>query len=264
MDIAQFITKSNKCKTLEGKTLESVLDPRGKTLKSVLDPRGKKRADNVYHYRPTFIDEQTGGEIKAGGALFYHKNKLLMIYSRNNYEDFGGKTSLEDNSIEMTIAREVEEESNNIISRDFVLSKIQDEKNDIDRYYIPQSKYLVYLIELDNFIDVELFGDLEITDNIKRNVEWIDAGDFFKVARSFRLNNKSLFSRIKNIVDTNKNLDKMTNQYIDIDKELKSEIDIYYENMKIMKYVNKTKYLHKYAKQRYNYLRKPNNVKYVC
>ena len=59
-------------------------------------------------------------ELSASGVLLYRTNpdtselELLVIYSRNNYEDFGGRVDLDDQSIAHTAAREAWEESNEL------------------------------------------------------------------------------------------------------------------------------------------------------
>lgn len=118
--------------------------------------------------RPTFyLDEKP---IRAGGVLLYRGDySFLMIYSRGNYEDFGGRTDNIDTCIEDTVAREAEEESNGVLTREYVRMQLDNGKI----FYNSPSKYIVYIAEITENFDPESFGDIEIHDNIKRTVEWI-------------------------------------------------------------------------------------------
>ena len=59
-------------------------------------------------------------EIKAGGVLFVHGKdkkevliqKVFEMDGKLRYSDFGGKTDNDDSTIDITIARELHEESN--------------------------------------------------------------------------------------------------------------------------------------------------------
>lgn len=131
--------------------------------------------------RPTFyLDESNKSRpLRAGGVLPYlFRNGipyLLMIKCNERYEDFGGKTSLEDKSIKETIAREAWEESNQIISLEYARQKIKGHG-----IYFPKGKYLVYLIEAERDYDVESFGTEEIFENIPRTVEWVPVSSIHK------------------------------------------------------------------------------------
>jgi hypothetical protein len=74
--------------------------------------------------RPTFyLNDDPEKPLRASGVLFYRFDmeemdyKLLLIYSRDKYEDFGGCTDDVDDNIKETAVREVEEESNKIFSQ---------------------------------------------------------------------------------------------------------------------------------------------------
>lgn len=134
--------------------------------------------------RPTFYFKTKNSPVRAGGVLFYRysniNNKeeyhLLLTYSRDIYEDFGGCSDNKDKSIEDMVAREVEEESNGIFSKEYVLDKI---KNEIP-IYIKLCKYVMYFIQIDEYYDPEVFGNREICDNFSRTVEWINYLEFKK------------------------------------------------------------------------------------
>ena len=156
--------------------------------------------------RPTFyFKEDSNRPIRAGGVLFYRRDKnrtnVLMIKNRGRYEDFGGRTDAIDTSIEDTIAREVEEESNGIFNSVEIKSYLKD-KNTIS---IHNSKYLLYFVELDKYYDPELFGDKEIHDNINRTVEWVSYDkltnkDFINNFLHYRLKNKNFFDGLKRCI----------------------------------------------------------------
>jgi len=138
--------------------------------------------------RPTFtLNEQ---QVRAGGVLFYYHNKkpdqfeLLMINSRNKYEDFGGQTDEADKDFYDTICREVEEESNGIFPREFISDKIKS----LEPIYIKHCKYVLYCVELDDHIDPSIFGDHEDTDDINRTVEWVSYDDFISQEIKKKLN----------------------------------------------------------------------------
>lgn len=123
--------------------------------------------------RPTFTHDNQ--QVRAGGVLFYNHNKtndqysLLMIKSRNKYEDFGGQTDEVDKDFLDTVSREVEEESNYIFPKEFIMTQIQN----MEPIYIKQCKYILYCVKLDDYIDPTIFGDHEDEDDIERTVEWV-------------------------------------------------------------------------------------------
>lgn len=129
--------------------------------------------------RPTFTLEDDK-PIRAGGILFYHHDqktnqyKLLMINSRNKYEDFGGQTDEVDKDYLDTVSREVEEESNGIIPKDYIRDKIKN----LEPIYIKHCKYILYCVEADAYYNPIIFGDHEVVDDINRTVEWISYDDF--------------------------------------------------------------------------------------
>lgn len=159
----------------------------------------------IYNYnkRPTFYyNNNKDHPIRAGGVLFYYKGKgeaqLLMIKNHisNKYEDFGGKTDSQDKTIYDTIAREVEEESNNIFDKDHIINKIKQNHH----AHFCFGKYLLYLVELDEYVDPTKFGDLEIHDNLPRTVEWIPISDI--LSKKFRNGCLHLRLRHKVFYDT--------------------------------------------------------------
>lgn len=153
--------------------------------------------------RPTF--DYNEKPVRAGGILFYKKNietdkyELLLIHSRNQYEDFGGCSDVKDKNIQDTIVREVYEESNKIFKKKFIRKKIKNS----EPIYIPRCKYLMYFVELDKYYNPTDFGDTEIFENIQRTVHWIDYDNFenedFINSLNFRLKGYSILNHLKNL-----------------------------------------------------------------
>lgn len=119
--------------------------------------------------------------ISAGGCLFYkiinNKIKLLLIeYDDKTYglDDLGGKTDDIDNTPIETIAREVEEETNLVITKNMVNTMIIN--NHCMTFYNQYSRYFMILILVHDgfFPDDTIFGTYEIHDNIKRKIKWFD------------------------------------------------------------------------------------------
>lgn len=155
--------------------------------------------------RPTFyFNNDDLYPIRAGGVMFYYKHDntcdFLMIYCKQKYEDFGGRTDKKDSDIIETISREVSEESNNVFTKEFVKEKISDSQ----AVYIKISKYLLYFIELNEYYDTAIFGNKETHDNIQRTVEWVPYKNLldqdFSKKLNFRVTNYSVINKIKSLV----------------------------------------------------------------
>jgi len=156
----------------------------------------KQLAEN----RPIFyFNDDKNSEIRAGGILFYKYNKtnfdLLLTYSRNNYEDFGGCTDENDKNIIDTISREVVEESNNIFNQTEIKKKLED----AHCVYVKHCKYIVYFVELAEDYDVSLFGDTEVCDNFKRTVEWVPYDTINNIKLNFRLKSYNVLNYLKTL-----------------------------------------------------------------
>lgn len=160
--------------------------------------------------RPTFYYlGKKDLELRAGGLIFYkinkdnHEPEFLMIKCCGKYEDFGGKTDSQDNSIIDTVSREAEEESNGIFKKKRVKGLIKNRPGS----YCKHSKYIVYVCKAKRDYDPAEFGEKEYHDNIERTVEWIPytdlvSDDFIKNYLHTRLRFKYFFSRINNIFDS--------------------------------------------------------------
>lgn len=154
----------------------------------------------LLQYRPVFYDKQSCCEIKAGGVIIYCGKKLLLMHHQGQYEDPGGKSDQCDDTIEDMVSREVDEESNGVFNRTFIKSKIQN----TPYCYILSSKYVVYFVEIDDEIDTELFGNMEINDGINRKFKWINADKFFTIKKHIRLSSREINQRIQQIINTNR------------------------------------------------------------
>lgn len=159
--------------------------------------------------RKTFyIGTDATKPIRAGGVIIYRKTKdnnidLLLIFSRGVYEDIGGRTDNNDDNIYDTVAREVEEETNKVITYDSIVDRLSDAKY----VYFSQSKYIIFIVEAtkkESKLDSEVFGDTEIHDNISRSIQWVPLDTILetsviKYKLNYRMKNPHLFNKLKNI-----------------------------------------------------------------
>ena len=143
--------------------------------------------------------------LSAGGVIFYKITDgelfLLLSYSREKYEDLGGRCDINDKDIFDTIAREVEEESNKLILRDAVLKRI---KNNSKYAICKQSKYMVHFIKAncsEMKLSTEDFGKVEFHENLPRTIHWLNVKDVLKEMDkfNFRLRNNNVISLINRI-----------------------------------------------------------------
>jgi hypothetical protein len=177
----------------------------------VIEPTQKpKLTKEDYNKRPTFYHKinTKSFPIRAGGVLFYRKinNKvdLLLIHNeiRNYYEDFGGTTDKKDNSIQDTISREVDEESNGKFNTEDIKTRLAFAR----QAYTYQCKYLMYFVKVNHTeakLTKEDFGDMEIHDGIKRTIDWhpleeVLTDEFIKKLNP-RLNNDYMLKQLKNL-----------------------------------------------------------------
>ena len=118
----------------------------------------------------------------GGGIILYHNGKILMQKTKDNdyWEDFGGKTDKEDKTIIETAYRECEEESNKVITKEF-LSELIDKNPDKCHYLLQSNSYFIYLIFISRkdkeYLKKKDFGDIEKHDKIKREVSWVDLSE---------------------------------------------------------------------------------------
>uniref|UniRef100_A0A6C0EAI7 Nudix hydrolase domain-containing protein n=1 Tax=viral metagenome TaxID=1070528 RepID=A0A6C0EAI7_9ZZZZ len=145
--------------------------------------------------------------VTAAGLIIYKfeedKMKLLLIESRGQYEDIGGRVDEDDKTIIDTVVREVYEESNKLIKRKNTRKKLQDAPS----VYNAKCKYVVYFIEAtkrQKEMTKKDFGDKELHDNIKRTISWIDTdvvndSKIVKYKLAWRLKYYPVLNQIKKI-----------------------------------------------------------------
>lgn len=145
--------------------------------------------------------------VTSGGVLIYKFGKsgmeLLMVNSRGGFEDFGGKIDGCDKTIFSTVARETYEESNKLISK----KKMESRLTTAPYIYIKNSKYVCFIVEAtheESMLDSEDFGDIELHDNIQRTVKWIPLDvlltqEIIKHKLNWRLKSSTLFAKLTEI-----------------------------------------------------------------
>lgn len=153
--------------------------------------------------------ESYANSISACGCLIYkienNKVKLLLIRyfdqkKNNKLDDFGGKVDIIDNSVFETIARETSEETNDLISKKYVLDKII--SKEYASYYTPSAKYYFIVIECDNkfYPNTRVFGKKEKHEKIPREIRWLDyASNKRRIAKRLS-DNKNLIKYLDTLV----------------------------------------------------------------
>ena len=151
--------------------------------------------------------------VSACGCLFYRikskKLQLLLIYYEDpnwpKLDDLGGQIDDSDDTIFDAIARETSEETNNVITKEYIMERFADKK-DIEEFYNQQSKYYVVLMKVKKTFhpDTEVFGNFEKTDKIKREIKWADY-ETVKQNLAYRLlKNKKLMDYLDNLNNLSK------------------------------------------------------------
>ena len=147
--------------------------------------------------RPTFYID--GFELRAGGVLFYRtikdKKEVLLIKKGERWEDIGGKTDLGDTCIEETVAREVEEETNSVIKKQYIRKQ-----PDTGFPLYSKTKYALYFIKANQYerkLCTEDFGTTEFMDNISRTLHWVPIENLKTITLHPRLYLQSILSFFK-------------------------------------------------------------------
>lgn len=163
------------------------------------------------HEQKTFnINTNHNGDkqiVTSGGVLIYkfgeNGMELLMVNSRGGFEDFGGKIDTCDKSIFKTVSRETYEESNKLINK----KKLESRLLNAPYVYIKNSKYVCFFVEATDK-EAQLtsndFGDYEIHENIERTVKWIPLSkiltpEIIKHKLNWRLKSSALFAKLNEI-----------------------------------------------------------------
>jgi hypothetical protein len=158
------------------------------------------------HRQIFFIDKDK--PVTAGGVIFYKFTnstmKILLIDSDRFIEDIGGTAEVKDKDIYDCVAREVEEETNNVFKKQNVLNRIKKSSY----IYLPKSKYVVYFIKStkkEELLKVVNFGKKEIHDNIERTIKWYDVKKVLKSAiiqrLNYRIRNVTIFKKLRDLRD---------------------------------------------------------------
>lgn len=161
-----------------------------------------------------YLNDEHDKPISAGGIIIYkfdHGNMLLLLQESRgspsrcsgNIEDLGGLVDKDDEDIYDTISREAKEETNNILSK----SKIKKRIKLSPFAYTPRSKYVIYVIEANDFeknLVSDDFGTREEHDDFERIIKWIPLNlfltpEFIKHKLAWRLRNGQLFNILKKI-----------------------------------------------------------------
>lgn len=159
--------------------------------------------------RKTFyLDDDKDKPLRAGGVIIYKHTdnseiELLLISSRGQYEDIGGCTDSNDESIYETISREVEEETNEVITYNTVINRL----NDAMYVYSNKSKYITFVIPAtpeEETLQSEVFGNKEIHDDIFRTINWVPLStvldkDIIRYKLNYRIKNPHLFDKLRNL-----------------------------------------------------------------
>ncbi len=154
--------------------------------------------------RPTFyFRNDTSKPLRAGGILFYKKinNEPYFLMIDNAYsgylEDIGGKTDEKDNNINSTIIREVDEETNSLINKEYVTMELL--KN-YTKLYCKYSKYILYVVEADDYVSslsTENFSDVEIHTGFNRKIYWYSR----EQVKNSKLNPRLDFEELKSFIE---------------------------------------------------------------
>ena len=162
---------------------------------------GKKQTHPVFNFK--------GNDVSSGGIIFYRVGEnnidLLLIENERSIEDLGGCTDNEDSDIYETVAREVEEESNNIFNKKNLIKRLKDPSTKF--IYTKKSKYVIFILQAtkeEKKLKKSDFGIKEIHDNIDRAVKWIPLEifldkDIINERLNWRLRNGILFKLLNEI-----------------------------------------------------------------
>ena len=193
---------------------DSMNDSMNDSINNTIDKETNNGIDNIttivqnitIDNRPTFYFNDSNQPIRAGGILYYriNSNKIELLVIENTMthiiEDIGGKSDIVDKSYNDMIAREVYEETNNIIKYGDVLRTL---KHSTNINYNRKCKYILYIVKADPCIaklTQKDFGTIETYSNFERTISWISRDDYFKRTLNPRLDYyefKKTISRLK-------------------------------------------------------------------
>lgn len=163
--------------------------------------------NNMTEKKTIYLNDDKTKPVIAVGILIYKnvcdKMKLLIVYTKNRYEDIGGKIDQQDNTIYDTACRKIEEKTNGLIRRIDIINRIQNSQY----IYIPKSKYLIFLLEASVYeqkLQKDDFGNIEINNKNNRLIGWIDRKylsnkNVLKFKLNLRIKNKRLLDTLLSI-----------------------------------------------------------------
>lgn len=185
----------------------------GEIILKHFNDNSNENTDIVYKDNKTikqitlYINNDNTKPITAAGLLLYknvnNKMMLLIIDSDGKYEDIGGKIDSNDIDLYSTVAREVEEETNGQIKQQNIVDRLK-----FAQYiYVPQSKYLLFILEATQNeckLNKNDFGDHEINNGTVRDIGWLSREDLnipatIKFRLNWRLRSKTLFTTLHDI-----------------------------------------------------------------
>lgn len=151
-----------------------------------------------------YLDDDPAKPVTAGGVIIYkyvqNKMMVLIIEVEGKYEDIGGKIDPSDDDVFCAVAREVGEETNEMIKSEDIIDRLK-----LAQYiYVPKSKYVIYIVEATNNekqLKKADFGDMENHDEISRTIGWIARDELMKpnnirYKMNWRLKSKELFNQL--------------------------------------------------------------------
>lgn len=163
--------------------------------------------DNKKKRHILYYDDDTDKQVTAAGVLIYKiengKMALLLVEKEGKYEDIGGKVERGDDTIISVVMREVEEETNGVITGEDIRTRLIK----APYVYVGLSKYVVYIIEAneeERALEKEKFGSREKFTDKSRTIKWINLETikdliYQKYKINWRLKSGSLMDKLTNI-----------------------------------------------------------------
>ncbi len=106
------------------------------------------------------------------------RQHLLLQEKKGGFQDLGGKVEEGDTTVLDTIAREAYEETNGLLDKEDLKSRLSSDERDY--YYVAHSKYLFTILdatEKEGALDEEAFGSKEEGQGYERRIKWIPVAD---------------------------------------------------------------------------------------
>lgn len=144
----------------------------------------------------------------SAGIIFYRNNSFLLLDRTKYLEDPGGKSQADDETIEMTAAREAAEELNAKIQENDIKHETYDKQLQSSQNYIlklldnaicfphKRNKYALFVCELPEACGNPDFGKKELHSKyeIIRDVKWVSLNELLQMPI------KSIHPRIRHFI----------------------------------------------------------------